>query len=1619
MRYTADLCGMISQSLKALQGYGIMALELIQNADDAGASYLSFEVREDALLVRNSAAFTNCGQYGEVCAWERNGRPSGSNKACNIHAVSTMGARSKFESSDQIGRFGIGFVSVFQITDTPIIRSGDCELILNPIDPGIEPKIIPQRRDTEFELPWANSETPVRAALNASPVPPDIVELVLDEFLEAIGSSMLFLRHLEVVEIFRAGHLVERITVQREADTLTFLFGSSGTTQQWLLLKTSAQPIIEARKLLKDFPQLDTHNRSTEVTLAVSIDGAPIDGRLFAYLPTQQSSRLPLHLNADFYPESSRKDIVLRGRGQERQWNEALIAAGAELIGSAFDQLKERLGPVGLWNLGKSCLEQQNDEIFGCYWRAFKAAAQRTECVLSVTRNWLQPKAVFFSDQEYDDGSSQVLSQLGLPLTNEQLRSFWNSLEAAGVRLLKADMIISAITQRAPARDESMRPFLPHIWRLVGKLVEQLGDAHRARAVEQLQSTCFLLYCDGKAAAPKDVWRLPRGVEVNTVLKFIPDCPIVSPEAAEIGGISCLLEEYHLAALATDLDRNIETEEMARERIGDDGDAAAELYSLLLQFPSPSDPSQITELLSSVPFLRTATGYITPERAQLPGGFEDPTGYIEFLDVKHFPPEMDAFALRTLGVRVLSFAEYLRVSLPNIVKEHGLKQESFRSIAEQIARQRRELAGDGVLQDLSRLSFIPTRANTLVTPRDCYRWNADAERVLGTKPENWLDEDWLPLGRQGRQFHDILEIELGMPSRPTLVHMLRRIKEIAATGTVNDETVKALDIVVDRVCTHFSIADPDERRSIASLKDTAFIPALRRGERDESRLYRPHEVYRAARAPGFESQVPVVELNALRRAGRNSSDLMDLVEMPKVPAMAVIVSHLRYCVANGTKVSGVTYDLLNEAVVAERDLQVIKVLAEEPYILNPDTDGYLKATEVFWSAPGMGRYWKIASPGMHRHAKLHEFLGVRQNPCPEDYAELMVTVCGDPSPDPSYREIHERCVLEVCRALEFDIDGASQALEILAKEVSLINRGGDPVFPEDALWIDRPYLAEPFGADLDELLVEPPQSERANVSRFYNGVGVKPLSSFAVQKLAEQPDRRVDVDATALLRNRAALLLWLAPNEATRSALSMAFDGLEVALTNNLMVQVELKTGAVAVVSPPATAHAYLENGMLHVRAPVMNQNAWTTAFRQIFLSIAHYCPQTDIKPLAPTAVLVIRSDSREEAEAALIASDFSPPISGWKDTNATPLGDLEPWNNDEDLAGGPDDDGRDDEQPGGPTDNSTGSQFQNPVSVSPPAPRAHETGASRSREHQVTLGRAHNPPGDATGNTNTAIPIPRLEPKAGDSGRSLEDPAVADGLHVTVPADDDYNSKAGGKPLGVKPDDYNTSLRNPNYEGSGAEASAGRQSKPKSSRMLAYVSRSGDSLLADSGDLSDGLSKEIDARAIERAMRYEVEQGRSPVEQDHFNPGFDIVSTEPSGTRRLIEVKGLRGQWNERGTKLTRTQFSMAQTHADEFWLYVVESALDPNAQQLYGIRNPFRQVDEYWFDSAWKGAAERLANTVQLNARVGARVLHEFWGNGNILEIDKKGHQISAVVDFGYQGKKLVPFTILKFID
>ncbi|MDD3598392.1 ATP-binding protein, partial [Sulfuricurvum sp.] len=77
--------------------------ELLQNAQDAEATSVSFELHDDRLETsHNGRAFS----------------------FSDVESITTIGSSTKSNEPNKIGKFGAGFKSVFSITDTPHIYSG-------------------------------------------------------------------------------------------------------------------------------------------------------------------------------------------------------------------------------------------------------------------------------------------------------------------------------------------------------------------------------------------------------------------------------------------------------------------------------------------------------------------------------------------------------------------------------------------------------------------------------------------------------------------------------------------------------------------------------------------------------------------------------------------------------------------------------------------------------------------------------------------------------------------------------------------------------------------------------------------------------------------------------------------------------------------------------------------------------------------------------------------------------------------------------------------------------------------------------------------------------------------------------------------------------------------------------------------------------------------------------------------------------------------------------------------------------------------------------------------------------------------------------------------------------
>lgn len=197
---TVDFLGFLRTQLQGLQGITTLCYELIQNADDVrdeagnpAASRITFDVRDDALWVENDGVF----------------------RGRDFERMRRLSWGDKSRESNTIGAFGIGFISVYQITDAPEIFSSGRHWIFRPEREENE-RILEEEIPTEntrFRLPWAFKSSPVRQELQIPPISREALEQYTEEIGRAIEHAALFLRQITILEVKRNGTLRRRIEV--------------------------------------------------------------------------------------------------------------------------------------------------------------------------------------------------------------------------------------------------------------------------------------------------------------------------------------------------------------------------------------------------------------------------------------------------------------------------------------------------------------------------------------------------------------------------------------------------------------------------------------------------------------------------------------------------------------------------------------------------------------------------------------------------------------------------------------------------------------------------------------------------------------------------------------------------------------------------------------------------------------------------------------------------------------------------------------------------------------------------------------------------------------------------------------------------------------------------------------------------------------------------------------------------------------------------------------------------------------------------------------------------------------------------------------------------------------
>src|SRR6185437_5133908 len=117
-----------------------LIFELIQNAEDAGATEVTFELFEDRLELQHD------------------GRPF---SPADVRGICGVTAGTKAEDLTQIGKFGIGFKSVYAYTNSPSVFSGEEHFLIEKyVRPFSASRPADSGSGTLFVFPFDRDEVP-------------------------------------------------------------------------------------------------------------------------------------------------------------------------------------------------------------------------------------------------------------------------------------------------------------------------------------------------------------------------------------------------------------------------------------------------------------------------------------------------------------------------------------------------------------------------------------------------------------------------------------------------------------------------------------------------------------------------------------------------------------------------------------------------------------------------------------------------------------------------------------------------------------------------------------------------------------------------------------------------------------------------------------------------------------------------------------------------------------------------------------------------------------------------------------------------------------------------------------------------------------------------------------------------------------------------------------------------------------------------------------------------------------------------------------------------------------------------------------------------------------------
>lgn len=315
--------------------------EFIQNAEDEKAKRVIFTITPTEVVIENDGNPFNNTDYRRLAEF----------------------ASGKFGQSHKIGKFGIGFLSAFHITDLPTVVSNGARVTILE-DGSIDKEkdhTSADRKGAKFVLPVRATSSRFARDIGVKPVDHSRLENLAQELPPAFGRNLLFLEHVRLIEGWKENN-GRRSLLCRATRTVrhqeSFLANSLKVVHRKVTVSivdktprdghrqehhTRYEWHIFSCEFRREYMKLFNSKPPYRTTVAIAFCLGDIEpealGQLYAYLPTKIATGFRFNMNAHFAPRTGRDDIRDEQDTDEGQWNHWLIACLARLSGAIGERL--------------------------------------------------------------------------------------------------------------------------------------------------------------------------------------------------------------------------------------------------------------------------------------------------------------------------------------------------------------------------------------------------------------------------------------------------------------------------------------------------------------------------------------------------------------------------------------------------------------------------------------------------------------------------------------------------------------------------------------------------------------------------------------------------------------------------------------------------------------------------------------------------------------------------------------------------------------------------------------------------------------------------------------------------------------------------------------------------------------------------------------------------------------------------------------------------------------------------------------------------------------------------------------------------------------------------------